>query len=512
MNILTKTLKMLGVPYTSSYANKIYEEHPYRESMFGLSQIFRHYRIQNYGLRLKDKSEMVHLPMPCIMHFPNDFVLVTKATENEVNFWWNGNQMNLEMQAFCRQWTGETLLFDQTENALEPDYMKHQRKQWLRVLTYMLPFLCFIVLLFIHLLSMATMHLCWLALPLAITILMSGTTVLLVREQMHLRSSVSEALCSSFSQGSCNNVLESNASKLWGYLSWSEIGLGFAIGSALSMLIYPECLWGLLIITACATPYTLWSIWYQWKVAHTWCILCLIMQMLLWIQLSALWFVSVQLNLRHVTDLVSLLQVGLLLLGCILAVHWCVGIVTDALQLPEWKHSYRRLKANAKVFAALQESQQQLPTGPSKATAISFGQADAPHVLTVLTNPYCNPCAQMHQRLKRLNTGKVRIDYILSSFNADKETTSKLLIAAYQQLGPDRALAVFDAWFAGGREQGNDFFTSYRLDPETPDVLAQHRLHQQWREKTGIHATPTLLFDGKRFPDEYKLEDLDDLL
>lgn len=512
MNILTKALKVLGVPYTSYYASKVYEEHPFRESMFGLSQIFKHYDVQCYGIRLNEKSEITRLPMPCIMHFPNDFVLTTGVTEDKVDFWWNGNQMNLEKHAFFRQWTGEALLFDETGKAAEPDYAKHQRMQWMQSLTSILPFLCFTALGFIHLLSTATLNICWLALPLSISILMCYITILLLREQMHLGSSVAEILCSSLSHGSCNNVLESNASKLMGYFSWSEIGLGFAAGSVLSMLLYSENIWALLVITACATPYTLWSVWYQWKIARSWCILCLIVQVLLWAQFLTLWIVSVWLDSLHSFDWTSMLQIGLLLLGCILIVHWGVGIITDAMQLPEWKHSYRRLKSNAKVFAAMQESQKQLPTGPFAATAISFGRAGAPHVLTILTNPYCNPCALMHQRLKKVNTSKVRIDYILSSFDVDREKTNKFLIAAYQQLGRDRALAVFDAWFAGGRTQGNDFFATYHLDPETPDVIEQHHLHQQWREKTGIHATPTLLFDGRRFPDEYKLEDLDDLL
>lgn len=512
MNILTKTLSVLHVPYTSSYANRIYEEHPNRGNLYGLSQLFLQYAISCQGVRLSNKSEIKHLPMPCIMHFSQDFVLVSKVSDSDVSIWWNGNQLHLSLEKFLSQWSGVALLLSRGVKAMETDYVQHLKNEAIRHTSTAICFLCFLCLVIMHALSSYGPECVWLFLPLFIFTLIGLISFMLVREQMHLNSPLVEAVCSSLSRGSCNNVLESKAAKLFGNISWSEIGLGFSIGSILCILVYTQHLTALLAFCACSLPYTVWSVWYQWRKVRSWCILCLVVQLLLWFQLSALFLVSIQLPSLLPLGWTSLLQVGLLLLGCILAVHWCVGIVTDALQLSEWKHSYRRLKANAKVFAALQESQQQLPTGPSKATAISFGQADAPHVLTVLTNPYCNPCAQMHQRLKRLNTSKVRIDYILSSFNADKETTSKLLIAAYQQLGPDRALAVFDAWFAGGREQGNDFFTSYHLDPETPDVLAQHHLHQQWREKTGIHATPTLLFDGKRFPDEYKLEDLDDLL
>lgn len=67
MNILTETLRALKVPFTSSYANQVYEEHPYRESLYGLSQILKSYGVENLGLKLKDKTQIESLETPCVM-------------------------------------------------------------------------------------------------------------------------------------------------------------------------------------------------------------------------------------------------------------------------------------------------------------------------------------------------------------------------------------------------------------------------------------------------------------
>jgi uncharacterized membrane protein len=50
---------------------------------------------------------------------------------------------------------------------------------------------------------------------------------LLVLKQLRIQSRYADKICTLFSKSDCNNVLESDAAKLWGIFGWSEIGLGY---------------------------------------------------------------------------------------------------------------------------------------------------------------------------------------------------------------------------------------------------------------------------------------------
>jgi len=41
-----------------------------------------------------------------------------------------------------------------------------------------------------------------------------------------------------------------------------------------------------------------------------------------------------------------------------------------------------------------------------------------------------------------------------------------------------------------------------------PDVEAEFQKHEAWKEKTQLRATPTILVNGYKLPDSYKIEDL----
>jgi protein-disulfide isomerase len=39
-------------------------------------------------------------------------------------------------------------------------------------------------------------------------------------------------------------------------------------------------------------------------------------------------------------------------------------------------------------------------------------------------------------------------------------------------------------------------------------VENEFKKHEEWKEKTGLQATPTILVNGYKLPDHYKIEDL----
>jgi len=70
------------------------------------------------------------------------------------------------------------------------------------------------------------------------------------------------------------------------------------------------------------------------------------------------------------------------------------------------------------------------------------------------------------------------------------------------------AMQLYSGWFEKGKALEGLFFLDLRLDMSHPAIEAEYRKHEAWKEKTQIRATPTILVNGYKLPENYKIEDL----
>jgi protein-disulfide isomerase len=107
--------------------------------------------------------------------------------------------------------------------------------------------------------------------------------------------------------------------------------------------------------------------------------------------------------------------------------------------------SINSIKADEAVFRAILKKQPAIETNKAD-SIILFGNPDAKLWISILTNPFCNPCALMHKRVEKL------------------------------------------------------------LD--NPAIETEFQKHAAWKEKSRLRATPTILVNGYQLPENYKIEDL----
>ena len=103
----------------------------------------------------------------------------------------------------------------------------------------------------------------------------------------------------------------------------------------------------------------------------------------------------------------------------------------------------------------------------------------------------------------------ISVQYILSSFSEDLNSTNKYLIAAF--LNPTTGgtgEALLTDWFEKGKALRDDYFKGFSLDMENPEIEAEFLKHESWKTKTQIRATPTILVNGYQLPEAYRIEDL----
>jgi hypothetical protein len=116
----------------------------------------------------------------------------------------------------------------------------------------------------------------------------------------------------------------------------------------------------------------------------------------------------------------------------------------------------------------------------------------------------------MHKRVEEIleKSDKLCIQYIFSSFSEELDISNKFLSAIYFSKNDLDKKIIFGDWFERGKNKKEEFFKTYPIDTESELVTNEFEKHQAWKDKTGLRATPTILVNGYKLPDNYKIEDL----
>jgi len=440
-------------------------------------------------------------------------VVVYKVDSEHVSFRWKESSHKLPVAKFSEAWSGVVLLAEKSEKSIEPGYREHRKTQLLNLAkqTAFL-FSCGLILFFAYTYKLLYANA---GISLLLLINLAGMYIgwLLLLKQMNVQSQYADKICSLFRQSNCNSVLESEAAKLFGIFSWSEIGFGYFSANVLLLLLSPSLVTSIALINILTLPFTLWSVWYQQVKARQWCTLCLTVVVCLW----AIFIINLLFGYIQIPDFYNSMpvltkQVASLLVYCmmILGVHLLAPKFNTEKTVQSLKQSINSIKSDGDVFAALLKKQPFYETNDND-SIINFGNPDSKLRLTVLTNPYCNPCSKMHKRieelLKKTNSG-ISIQYILSSFNEALNSTNKYLIAVCLSEKTGSAMQIFGNWFEKGKALRDEYFKDMCLDMDNPEIEVEFQKHEIWRKKTQLRSTPTVLVNGYQLPEIYKVEDL----
>lgn len=509
-NILEAFLELLSIKHTKLFSGKYYQEHPHKHNLYGISNMLTSYNIENIAIKTNDKTKaLIELEVPYIAHVSSDFVIVLNATKENIRYLWRNKPISVPVDKFLDSWSGIALIAEPDADSVEPGYIENRKKETYNLIRkYFLSFFCLLLmsLLFVR-------NNIYGSIVSSAALIVNGIgiyiSVLLLFKQMHFHSDYADKICSLLlHQGDCNNVLESKAAKLWGIISWSEVGLGYFVSNTIVILCFPEFPPYSALLNICTLPYTVWSVWYQKKIAKQWCPLCLIVQFLLWLLLLVnifggyIQFPVISLN--------AILWTGCIYILPFLIISVIVPVITDNNRMEQITYEINSMKASENIFTSLLKKEQYYQIDKS-VSSILWGNPDAENTITIVTNPHCNPCAIMHNRLINLlnNTRNgYCIQYVFTSFSKELESSTRLLISLYQKMDFASFLVALNDWYNYGKYDKEKFIQQYPSDIEHPIVNSEVNKHNQWTDEMKINTTPTLLFNGYRLPENYKVEDL----
>lgn len=505
-NILEQFLETIDVQYNKHFADKLYYEHPHRDNMYGLKRMLDVYGVKSLGVRT-ESEELSVLNYPCILHTYSGFVIGLNCNSDTITFLQYGKKTTVSHDTFKRMWTGNSLVIEETTEAIEPNYKKHKRDERIAMIkTHIIPIVLIMTVIIGIIINYSVIGF-FDYIRMGLSTIGILACVLLVEKQLFGDSRYGDRVCSIFHQSDCNNVLDGPMAKIFG-ISWSEIGLGYFTANILLLSFFPASSCIVALINWLAMFYGVWSIYYQWRIAKSWCVLCVIVQLVIWAMgiTAVVSFLSGTFVLNIVSSLLSCMVFTL----SIMVTHQSALVRESEKERIHAVQQYRALKANSVVAKALIEKGDYHETTLNDSSII-FGNPKARMRVTILSNPHCNPCARMHKQVEGLLDicgNEICVQYIFSSFNEKLEDSSRYLIYCYFTNEQNEALHKYGFWYV--KEKFDYERTIKNVEEYIHAELIEEEMekHKMWRKKTSLIETPTILVNGYKLPREYKLTDL----
>lgn len=510
------------------------EHHPDWPSLLCISDALHQWKVPHLAAKAPDKQlPDAHYPFVAVTNHPErPLAIVTSVNDGRVQFYQdNYNILSEEdLASFVQRWTGVYLLAEPNAQSGEPEYAPVRRKWWLRQALPAAAVLLLLVLLtggiwprlMLAGSTAAMLGTAKLALLYVAGLIVSG---LLLWYEIDQSNPLLKKVCTGLAKTNCTAILNSNASKLFGWLSWSEVGAAYFAGGLLLLAMPARAPWALQwlgLLGMAALLYPVFSIYYQWRVAKQWCVLCLAVQAILLLQGVSIMMGSwVQLDFTNGSLSSPFFPLNLnlfLLLSTAYLLPLLAWLSLKPLLL-RWQtarqqvRAYRRLKFNPQVFTGLLQQQKAITTAP-EGLGITLGPANARHKLVKVCNPYCGPCSKAHPKMEKLlhqhSNLQVQILFMVPDTPGQRlhTTASHLMAIAQTATTQVQVQQALDDWYLAEKKDYEAFAAKYPLNGQVAEQAPAITAMEKWSQANDIRYTPTIFFNGYELPADYDPEDL----
>jgi uncharacterized membrane protein/thiol-disulfide isomerase/thioredoxin len=512
--VLTGLLYSLGSPVSTTELINELNSHPDYPSLLALSDILNNFGIQCGAYRI-NSNELPDVPCPFIANTRksgSEFLLVNSLdTKTVLVSDQNKKRYKIDFKELENIFDGVVLVPENNERTSSQN--KTSRSFSIEEMRYPLA----IALLFFVLATTIVLHssvfMSWHN-AIAGLIKTGGlaVSVLLLMQSIDKNNPLVQTLCGGGGKTNCNAILASKAANVFEGLTWSEVGFFYFAGSWLALIFGGgsiAMLQILAILNVLSLPYTVYSIYYQARVAKQWCVLCCTVQALLWLEFVSLVTAFTQpFSFLNATEWFSLLICMALPVSTWLLLK---PLLLKAQQIKPLKDQLRHFKYNSELFNSMLKEQPKYVM-PAEEWSIVLGDIEANNIITMVSNPYCPPCAKAHDVLDDwLNHNpdiQVRIVFTAENTEKDIKTPVTRHLMALNQL-PDKAIikrALHD-WY---NQKQKDYDAWAKVYPVQLNEAVFIQLDKQkaWCDLAEIKATPTQLVNGYVLPAAYQIKDI----
>lgn len=469
---------------------------PLGNSMRGISDALDSLHINNAVYQLP-KEFLDKLEAPCIViinDHDSPFCLVEKIEETDITLS-HSQRLRVSKQQFLQKWTGSILVGEVTENTIQEKNCKlKDTAMWIQRHQLLLAGIITILLILYSASRNYSAGISLYLLTLCLGILVSSA--ILYKETVN--SQFLHRFCHIGKTIDCNEVLHSKGSHIIG-IGLGELSLLYFSVLLLFALTRPHDFYNIsAICNIIAIGGTIYSIFYQLFIIHKGCMLCMIINLIVWSNCITLYLLRTHYN--KVISVQALLLI--IVISCIYSVIW-----TQLKKLLKYNEERKQLKdyfidlLSPEVFQALLTLKPQIEEMPQPNIALHNNRTGENQLL-LITNPNCKNCAKAHLQIQEI-ANEQPISLVLLTFPGDNigKHIALIVIAAYLTEGWEKAMQVLSEWHSTHKiEKSPNHITD-----EVQDIWQQQQLYCLQHQ---INETPTMIVNRHYLPHIYRIENL----
>ena len=514
---LKNLLYYLNVPVNDSTIKTTLENHPNYQSMLATCDALTEWKIDNRAVQLTlEELQEIDLPALVPVSMVSSLVMLSKIDNNQAQY------INPEtgwvteaIEIFSKRWGGTAILAMPDEDSGEKNYAQNRKQEFINNLRFpfMITALLALVIGFVttgyfaHFAEMTT----WLPL-LLVKALGIGVSVLLMIEHIDKSNPVVIKLCGFSAKTSCQEVIDSAAGTLFGWLSMAEVGLFYFIGGFMALLFslvaadLQTVLVFLAVLTLTTLPYTLFSIAYQATVVKKYCPLCISVMILFWIE-----FTIIINTLSFEMPTITVEAITLILCGFLLPIIVWFGFKPSLIasrEIPLLKKTVGLFKGDPKIFDVVLSQAQPVST-EQLAGDILLGDPNSPINIIMVSSPFCSHCTPAFNALEKLiSEFPEGVKVLVRILDRHKREVTKHLMAFSDN--PELAEQALHGWYIQKKKDHKawlqQFATTEPVDPET--IIKRLDEIVEWCKTNEVKGTPAFFINGRRFPNAFKITDV----
>jgi len=395
-------LKVLKVPVTNGSLRQKLQEHPHYPSMLSIKDVLREFGVASMAIRKLD-NVLTDFELPFITSIQKEewalpYFTVVSTIENgqlkyfdpQIDRW-----VNCSIEQF-EAWNPEVvLLVESEEGAGEKDY---KEKLSTEKLSYILKYLGWSAPIILTVLCISYYFFAggfvnsWYGSAYLLSSLAGlYISILLLMYEVDSHNPFLREVCTAGKKMNCAAVLKAKGASIFG-ISWGIIGFAYFFGAWLFQLIsIPHNNYQAVLAwqSVFAAPYILFSIYYQRFVVKQWCLLCLTVQGVLFLQVvfTCIGIYSHSVNLMSITATAVLAAFPIYLLSFFIA-YYGVPLFQGVKLNKQLKKRHQQLKNDPDIFQALLSRQKSIGKEPEH-LGLTLGNPNASIKLIKVCNPYC---------------------------------------------------------------------------------------------------------------------------
>jgi len=499
-NLLKIVLTKFDIKYSKLALERDFITNPNNNNFYGLSQLIEKFGLKTDAIPTSFK-DFLQVQKPTLIQLTKPFGIcaVSKINGDAIEGVDDkGNKFKYQSAYLAQRWSGNVMYitkdeFQKVETVFieqVSDYFK-SNLEWFVLVVLILSF-------FKNLVSDGFA-------PASLILFITSLAGLIISQQLlKLKDPDFESkICTVMQKGDCKSITSST--KFLGFFDYDKIGIVYFLGFCAVPIFstYQVAVPLLLLISAGAALFPIYSIYYQKYIEKKWCILCLMVQVCLIVNFLVLSFSYQDLTI----NLTTAFNLALCFLFMLIVSNYYFSTVSSKNDYTITLNRLNKFIRNEEVFNFLLDKNEKHSGDRDESTIIVKKERE--NEVIFVTNPFCKHCNESYKIAKELITTNdsfsLKMIY-LSGKNDIAHLICKQFISIYFLKGEEAYLKAVEEWYDWGFKDYKKWKLIYEIEEyvKANDILVAN---ENWAISSKIHATPTLLLNNRIVPVEYQIAD-----